>query len=292
MTTQYIAENIWEDRSSPQALIVEGGAMRGVFSTGVLDGFLEARFNPFDLCVGVSAGAANMAAFLAEMPQRNLKIYTDYSLRPQFINFWRFLRGGHLMDLDWLWDITIEEIRLDLKTIFASGKCFVVCLTDVATGQALYKHPHSGDLEDILKASSALPILYRGFPLIDGHPAVDGGIADPIPVRQALKMGARKIMVIRSRPKSYEKKEKFSQAIMLNKMKPFPALSQAISYRIKRYNEAVSLIRNPPSCVSITEICPPENFKPGRLGKNKKVLMEGYEQGRNISREAMEAWAR
>lgn len=70
----------------------------------VLDGFLEARFNLFDRYVGVSSGAGNLAAYLAEMPERNFKIYTDYSLRPEFISLKRFFRGGHLMDLDWLWD--------------------------------------------------------------------------------------------------------------------------------------------------------------------------------------------
>ena len=100
--------------SSPGVLLVEGGAMRGIFTTGVLDGFLEARFNPFDLFIGVSSGAANLAAYLAEMPKRNFRIYTDYSLRPEFISFKRFIRGGHLMDLDWLWEKTIAEIRLDL----------------------------------------------------------------------------------------------------------------------------------------------------------------------------------
>lgn len=92
------------------ALVVEGGALRGVFSTGVLDGFLEAGFHPFDFFIGVSSGASNLAAYLAGMKGRNRKIYLDYSLRPEFISLARFLRGGHLMDLDWLWEITIREI--------------------------------------------------------------------------------------------------------------------------------------------------------------------------------------
>lgn len=206
------------------ALIVEGGAMRGIFTTGVLDGFLEASFNPFDLFIGVSSGAGNLAAYLAEMPGRNFKIYTDYSLRPEFMNLKRFLRGGHLMDLDWLWRKTIAEIRLDLETIYARGKPFLVGLTDVETGRAVY-HPTSAcNLEAVLKASSALPIIYRGFPLIDGRPTMDGGIADPIPVHEALKRGARRIMVVRSRPKGYVKKAGLSQALMLWKLNNYSAL--------------------------------------------------------------------
>ena len=114
-----------------KSLIVEGGALRGVFSTGLLDGFLERRFNPFDFYIGVSSGASNIAAYLAEMPGRNAKIYLDYSLRPEFINYPRFLRGGHLLDLDWLWDITIREIRLDLQAIYSRQKNFIAVLSDV-----------------------------------------------------------------------------------------------------------------------------------------------------------------
>ena len=290
MATHYSKKEIWQDRPFSQALIVEGGAMRGIFSAGVLDGFLQAGFNPFDVCLGVSAGAANVAAFLAEMPRRNLTIYTDYSLRPQFISLWRFLRGGHLMDLDWLWDITIQEIRLNLQTILASPKKFIICLTDVYTGQAVYKQPHMNDLEDALKASSALPLLYRGFPLINNRPMVDGGIADPIPIRQALKMGARKIMVLRSRPKSYVKNEKLSQKILLSQLKSFPALAEAVKHRVRKYNDSVSLIRKPPAGVRIQEICPPENFKPGRLGRDKAVLLEGYEQGKGMTGDIIQVW--
>lgn len=89
-----------ETTSPPvRALVVEGGAMRGIFSTGVLDGFLARNFNPFDIYFGVSSGSGNLAAFLARMPGRNLKIYTDYSLRPEFINWRRAAMGGP----SWTW---------------------------------------------------------------------------------------------------------------------------------------------------------------------------------------------
>ena len=272
------------------ALIVEGGAMRGVFTTGVLDGFLEARFNPFDLFIGVSSGAGNLAAYLAEMPERNFKIYTDYSLRPEFMNLKRFLRGGHLMDLDWLWRKTIAEIRLDLATIYARGKPFIVGLTDLETGRAVYHPTNACDLEAALKASSALPIIYRGFPLIDGRPTMDGGIADPIPVREALKIGARRIMVVRSRPKGYVKRSGLSQALLRWKLSKYAALRKTLAGRIRRYNRALALIRQPPPGVSAVEICPPDDFKPTRLGRNKDVLNQGYRQGRCMAAVAMGLW--
>ena len=276
--------------SAYNALVVEGGAMRGVFSTGVLDGFLKYRFNPFNLCIGVSSGAGNLAAYLANMPARNLKIYTDYTLRPEFINPGRFICGGHLMDLDWLWEITISEIRLNLSRIAADKALFLVVLADVSTGKAVYKKAEPGDLENALKASSAMPVFYRDFPLVDGRPMADGGLVDPIPVREAISRGARRIMVIRSRPKDFVKKEGFLQTVLLWKLRRFPALARAVKGRIAKYNHTVDMLRNPPRGISIVEICPPDNFRAGRLSRDTGVLMSAYRQGLRSADDAVRQW--
>jgi predicted patatin/cPLA2 family phospholipase len=279
-----------EHQSIDTALVVEGGALRGVFSTGLLDGFLEARFNPFALFIGVSSGASNLAAFLAEMAGRNRRVYLDYSLRPDFIDFSRFLRGGHLLDLDWLWDITIREIRLDLATIYAKRQPFIVVLTDVQTGAAVYRRTTTLDLEQLLKASSAVPLLYRDYPLIEGRPMTDGGVADAIPVGEAIRRGARRIMVIRSRQRDYVKRMSPSAYLLRWYVRDYPFLQQAVATRVRRYNEAVALIRRPPDGVAIVEICPPADFRVSRLSQDFAVLQEGYDQGRVAAAEAIALW--
>jgi predicted patatin/cPLA2 family phospholipase len=279
-----------KEQSSESALVVEGGALRGVFSTGLLDGFLEAQFNPFDLFIGVSSGASNLAAFLAGMIGRNRSIYMDYSLRPDFISFPKFLRGGHLLDLDWLWDITIREIRLNLETIYSRAKPFVVVLTDVQTGDAQYKLTGAHDLEHVLKASSAMPLLYRAYPEVDGRPMTDGGVADSIPVGEAIRRGARRIMVIRSRHRDYMKRPGLSEHVMRWHVRHYPFLQQAMAKRVERYNEAVALIRRPPEGASIIEICPPASFRVSRLSQDRRILQEGYEQGRALVAEAIARW--
>lgn len=266
--------------------------MRGVFSTGVLDGFLNAGFNPFDLFLGVSSGASNLSAYLAKMPKRNFIIFTDHSVRPEFINFKRFLLGGHLMDLDWLWDETIARMRLDLKTIDAQKGLFLIGLTDVRTGCAIHKQPGQENLEEVLKASCAMPVVYRSFPLVDGRPVVDGGIADPLPVKKAIQLGAEKIMVIRSRPRNYVKKEALSNRVLLWKLKAYPALAKTIASRAHHYNTSVALIHHPPKGVSMIEICPPDDFKPARFGRNKYALIQGYRQGLKMAVKAMDLWGR
>lgn len=276
--------------SSNTALVVEGGALRGVFSTGLLDGFLEARFNPFDFYIGVSSGASNLAAYLAEMIGRNRKIYLDYSLRPDFINVARFIRGGHLLDLDWLWEITIREIRLDLATIYSRGKPFIAVLTDAQTGEVVYKPTSAGDLEHVLKASSAMPLFYRDYPCVDGRPMTDGGVTDSLPVGEAIRRGARRIMVIRSRHRDYLKRNGLSELVMRLYVRRYPMLQKAMSKRAQRYNESVALIRKPPEGLTIIEIYPPRNFRVSRLSQNRLVLQEGYEQGRALASKAIDDW--
>lgn len=272
------------------ALVVEGGAMRGIFSTGVLDGFLKRDFNPFDSFWGVSSGSGNLAAFLARMPGRNLKIYTDYSLRPEFISWRRAALGGPLMDLDWLWDITIREIRLDLKTIYTRKKPFVVCLTDLATGRPLYKKTGSDNLEPVLKASSALPVLYNGFPVIDGKKTLDGGFSDPLPVEAAINSGADRIMVIRSRPRTYQKRTGLGHRLLMWRLAKYPALKKSLSGHARRYNIALELIRNPPQGVAVVEICPPESFGINRLEQNPAKLHQGYDLGKEMAEQAIRQW--
>lgn len=272
------------------ALVVEGGAMRGIFSTGVLDGFLQYGFNPFDFCIGVSAGAGNIAAYLADMPERNYRIYIDYALRPRFISYLRFLKGGHLMDLDWLWDITIRECRLDLNRIYKKEKPFFTVLTDIATGKPIYKKTDKSNLEAVLKASSAIPFLYRGFPVIDGLEVSDGGIADSIPVKKAVEMGADRILVIRSRPASYHKKDSIVLKGLLSVLNNRPHLKTAMLKRGKIYNDSLAYMRHPPDKVFILEVTPPETSETGRLSRSKEQLSVGYREGRKMAGGIIEKW--
>lgn len=264
--------------------------MRGVFSTGVLDTFLRKGFNPFDIYLGVSAGAGNLSAFLARMPGRNLRLYCDYSRRPEFIRVTRFLRGGHLMDLDWLWERTIAEIRLDLDTIYASGKPLVVCVTDVQTGSPVYLDTTAQNLEHILKASSALPVFYRGHVVVNGSRMVDGGLSDAIPVGEAIRRGASRIMVIRSRPTGYRKKRGVSDHLAGLLLRRYPALREQLRRRPDAYNQTVSVLRNPPDGIRIIEICPPTDFRPSRLSQDAPALFSGYRQGRRAGEAAIERW--
>src|SRR4051794_6064259 len=118
------------------AIVVEGGAMRGIFSAGVLDGLMQLGLDDFDLAIGTSAGACNLASFVARQHGRNLRCYTDIMARRQLFSVRRALRGGHYMDLDWLWGALAAEDPLDEHAITAHRTELVAVATCARTAQA------------------------------------------------------------------------------------------------------------------------------------------------------------
>lgn len=279
-----------ERKNDLNALIVEGGAMRTIFSVGVLDTFLSHKFNLFDILIGVSAGAANIAAYLAEMKGRNYKIITEYSLNPEFISFKKFIKGGHLMDLDWMWTKTIKEMRLDLKKIFSHNKKFIVVATSAETGKPVYLEPNEENLEHYLKVSSGLPLLYRNFLQVNDEVMVDGGFADSIPVNEAIKKGAKHIMIIRSRKKNTKKKDSITDKLIPFFLKKYPNLQKAMRNRNHIYNDTLNFIQHPPKDIKIYEIAPPDSFNTSRLTRDFEILNHDYKLGLELGEMAIKDW--
>lgn len=258
--------------------------MRGIFAAGVLHAFGKAGFDPFDLYIGVSAGACHLASHLAGQNTRNFDITLRYSLAPQFINTWRFLKGGHLMNLDWMWEQTITNYRLNLKHIDEKlrrqNKEYLIVATSMETGQALYLRPDKTTLEHYLKVSSSLPILYRNILEVRGEKATDGGMSDAIPVQEAYRRGATEITVIRSRAADYVKKENpIALSVFSWYFRKYPQLVKCFKKRARNYNDAVNFIHHPPEDVSIAEIAPPAGLDVGRTTKDEAPLRAAYETG-------------
>lgn len=275
------------------AIVTEGGGMRGIFTAGVLDAFAEAGFQPFDLAIGTSAGACTLASHLAGQTGRNRRVFTDQMSRPEFISVWRYLRGGHLMELDWLWDILDREDRLDVEAaVSRPGVELVVAATSAGTGQAVYFRPRAGELNAALKGSSAVPVLYRGPVSVGLEQVVDGGLADPIAVEEAWRRGARRILVVRTRPGSYVKSPGLESWIGERVLARYPALVSAIRQQAAVYRRAVEFIRNPPEDCEIVEIAPETALRTGRTTQKQDHLEADYETGRIQGQKAMIDWLR
>lgn len=261
------------------ALVVEGGAMRGIFAAGVLDGFLDHNYNPFDFCIGVSAGSTNIASWLSNQRGRTYTIISDYSCRPEFIDFKRFAKGGHLLELDWLWDHIAQNYPYDMQAFSEQPLPFHVVTTDVDNGTAVYTRGDEENLEELLKASCSVPMAYRTPLTIDGRRMIDGGVVDSIPVIEAYNRGAKKITVILSQKQGYKKRPPRSPWLVRKLLKKTPQLAEAMITRADQYNQTLAFINNPPDDCTIEVIAPDDTFEVGRLTTDKDKLEAGYQMG-------------
>lgn len=273
------------------ALVLEGGGMRGIFSAGILDVFMEHSFDPFDMYIGVSAGACNLASHLAGQHRRNFLIYTRLMTSPAFISKKKYITGGHLMDLDYLWDIIDKEHPLDVSAIFKNRKKeFLVVGTSADTGAPVYMRPTVDNCLLCLKASSAVPLLYRTMLEINSIQLVDGGVADPIPALEAYSRGARKIVVIRTRPAEYRKKQGLENYLSSLAVRKWKNLSAAVFTQADTYSRCVDFILNPPEDADIMQIAPQEPLKTGRTTQKMESLLYDYERGRAMGAAFMDTF--
>lgn len=273
------------------ALVVEGGAMRGIFAAGVLDVFLEERFRPFDLALGVSVGASNMLSYLAGQHGRARRCFLDQMSRPQFIDPWRMLRGGHWLDLDWLWEAITREDPLDCPAAAASGVEYALVATCARTGTPRYLAPAAADMLDALKASCALPVLYRDLVRLGEDDLVDGGISDPLPVREAYRRGGRTLVVIRSRAADFVKKDRLVNHVGAWTMRRTPAIARACRTAAAAYRDAVAFLDAPPDDCRVIQVAPAIALATSRTSRDRTAMERDYALGRALGREAIASFS-
>ncbi len=261
-----------------KAIVVEGGAMRGVFAAGVLDAFIEQDYKPFDFAIGVSAGASNLIGYLTDYPHRSINIITKLATCKRFFDPTRFIKGGDLIDVKWLFEESNRLYPVDEKKLF-EGIPFFATTTNVDTGKADYYRVNRANFHDALVATTALPIAYKRTPCFSGGCYTDGGVADSIPVREAYSQGARDITVVLSHPLSYSKKPAKTTWLTKKLFADHPKMVEAMLHRSENYNESLEFIRNPPKDACIRVIAPPEIFNVQRLSMRQSVLLDGYEMG-------------
>ncbi|MFZ3429904.1 patatin-like phospholipase family protein [Vibrio harveyi] len=266
-----------------KAIVVEGGAMRGVFASGVLDAFLEQDYKPFDFAIGVSAGASNLIGYLTDYPHRSINVITKLATSKRFFDPTRFLKGGDLIDVKWLFEESNRLYPVDEAKLF-EGIPFLAATTNVNTGKADYYRVNRHNFHNAMEATTALPIAYKHTPCFSGGCYTDGGVADSIPVREAHRRGARDITVILSHPLAYEKKPVKTPWLMKKLFAEHPQMAEAMLRRSENYNESLDFIRNPPKDTYIRVIAPPDEFSVQRLSMRQSVLLEGYEMGLEAGR--------
>lgn len=295
--TPYQVGNPLSQSVTQRVLIIEGGALRSVFSAGLLDGFLQRQFNPFDLCLGVSAGACNLLGYLARsqspqpsMPASALDLYTTVARDPRFLNYRRFLSGGDLVNLPWLVDLLVERFAQSPHQLDFDGYPLVVATTDVGSGRPWYTRATLENLREVLTATMSLPLLYRQFPKLQGRPQTDGGVAANIPIAHALALGATEVMVVRSRPRDYVKRDTLAHRWIRFRLRANTELVATMQRRCEMHQLANDQLRLPPRGVRILDLSPPPDFQAGRFARSEYHMRSGYEAGLAATDDAIRDW--
>ena len=260
-------------------LVLEGGGMRGVFTCGVLDGFMKHDLY-FRYVGAVSAGACNGMSYMSHQPRRARISNIDYLARYNYIGIRHLVTQGCIFDRELLYDkFPNQYLPFDFDTFFNNQCTFEMVTTNCQTGQAMYlseKYDRQRAL-DIVRASSSLPYVSK-IVEVDGIPMLDGGIVDSIPVQRAIDMGHPFNVVVCTRNKGYRetgRDYKIPRFIYRN----YPRLRVALSRRIAAYNEQLEMIDRMEAAGQIICIRPERPMEVTRMAKDTAKLERLYEEG-------------
>lgn len=264
-------------------IVLEGGAMRGVFTAGVLDVFLERNIEP-DACIGVSAGACLACSFLTKQKGRGFAVMTDYLDNKDYCSLSSLVRTGDLFGSDFLYHKIPEELYPIDNDAFLAGKTeLYTVVTNVETGAPEY-HRVEDMFRDVdwVRASSSLPLAARMVDL-QGQKYLDGGVSDPIPVKKALEMGFDKVIVVLTRHRAFRKSKEKTIPLIRLKYRSYPKLIEAMKNRHAVYNESLDLVKGLENEGKIFVIAPGDPLNISRTEKNMALLRDGYQQGRTLT---------
>jgi predicted patatin/cPLA2 family phospholipase len=267
-------------QKSKKALIVEGGGSRGVFSFGVIDSFIKASFNPFDIHLGVSNGAVVQLWYLLEASDYNLDKML-FSASRDYVRYTNLLFNKSIMNFEKLYQDAnkVFPIEFDRLQNNLEGKNFYVVVSDAVTGQPEYIELSKDNYINEMLATGSLPVLMKNPIILQGRRKYDGGITDPIPVKKAYEMGAKKIVIIRTYEQAFIRKTKLENYIAAFATRAYPKISMALKKNTETYNSTLEFINNPPADCEIIQVCPPNRLRTKRATTNIKIMKGDYQIG-------------
>lgn len=268
-----------------------GGGLRGVYAAGIFD-FCLTEGIWFDVCVGVSAGSANVASYAAGQRGRNYLFYTEYPFRKEYMSFRNYRRKRSYLDLDYVYGTLSNsdgENPLDHRAIQNSPAELVMVACDARTGKARYfsKADLKPDDYSVLKASSAIPFVCSPCE-IEGIPYYDGALGDPVPVEKAFEAGCERVVVILSKPKDTlrtpEKDPLFARLIQ----RDYPLAAESLRRRGERYNDGVKRAMEYERQGRVRIIAPDDTCGVDTLTKDREALRALYQKGQRDARAMMD----
>lgn len=251
-------------KNTYDTIILEGGSLKCAFTAGILDVFLDNEFIDFENLYGVSSGSMAMSYFISR--QRKIFITVTRALveNAEFLSYRNSFTSSGLMNLDFLEEYVRETFPFDedeaLKNI--EGKIVKIIATDKMTGKPHYITPTKENWINVLMASATLPFITKGETIVDGVKLFDGGYSDPIPVREAIKNGSKKILVIRTRPSDVRLDQSYVSWLAEYWNYDNDAISDLFHNSYKTYNDRAELLcGEKPNGIDWHVISPPEVLK-------------------------------
>lgn len=269
--------------------VLEGGAMRGIYTAGVLDVFMEEGIQ-VDGVAGVSAGAIHGASYVSGQPGRNLRYHKTYCRDWRFMSFRSWLLTGDMVGYEFCYDtIPYQLDPFDFKKFAESKTEFFAGVTNVETGGAeLLSSRVEKEMLANIHASASLPVVSKIVEIGDKK-YLDGGISDSIPSEAFRRIGYDRQVVVLTRPEGYRKRPEKLLTIIRKQYRKYPKFVEACERRYLVYNETVDKLEEAGKKGDIILIRPSKGIPIKRTEKNPKVVQAQYDLGREDALEQLEA---
>ena len=272
-----------------KGVVLEGGALRGLFTVGILDVMMENNIS-FDGLIGVSAGAAFGCNMKSRQPGRAIRYNTDYAKDWRYCSFRSYLKTGDLFGGEFDYHYLPAHLDIFDEEAFDNNpmEMHVVC-TDVTTGKAVYKQLDkcSYDCYEWIRASASMPLASK-IVKVDGYQLLDGGIADSIPLKYFQQIGYQRNVVILTQPEGYIKEKNKFLPLMRLQLHRYPNFIKATADRHLMYNAQTAYVKEQEALGNTLVIRPNEPIPIGHISHKPEEMWNVYHIGRAVGEERLQ----
>ena len=265
-----------------KGLVLEGGAMRGLFTCGIIDVMMEAGIEP-DGLIGVSAGAAFGCNYKSRQPGRALRYNKRFARDKRYCSWQSWLKTGNLYNAEFGYHIIPAQYDFfDNEAYNANPMAFYAVCTDVETGKPVYKRLDKATplTYDWIRASASMPLVSKVVEL-EGYKVLDGGVADSIPIAYFESIGYERNVVILTQPEGYIKEHNPLMPLMRIALRKYPHMIETMDKRHIMYNQQLEYVRQAEQEGRCLVIRPDEKLHIGRISHNPEEMQQVYDIGRD-----------
>lgn len=262
-------------------LVLEGGGMRGAYTAGVLDAFLDLGIHFKDI-IGVSAGAANAISYISLQYGRNRELYRRFAPDERYLSFKNFLKTGSFFGMNYVfYEVPQVHLPFDYKAFKESDKSLTIVATSVKDGAAFYKQIDDVEDENQMKylcASAAIPMASTMFH-VDGELLMDGGASDSIPIEYSMRKGNEKNIVVLTRNKGWQAKKSAFSSFAYLRYPRHRKFAHTVANRFKYYNESLAIAAEQARLGNAIVLYPSQPIVASRFEKDPDKLLALYQNG-------------